>query len=93
MVFRLFDDDLDFYTKELELNMNINEFDLVFEDINIFGTKVLAEGASSKFTCCICGEESEGYGNNPSPVEEEGKCCDACNPDACHYRLRTRNQA
>ena len=28
--------------------------------------------------CCICGEEFEGYGNNPAPVA--GKvCCDKCN--------------
>lgn len=31
------------------------------------------------FVCCICGEEIEGYGNNPDPVKKEGKCCDACN--------------
>lgn len=29
--------------------------------------------------CCICGEVIEGYGNNPSPVKEKGRCCDKCN--------------
>jgi len=29
--------------------------------------------------CVICGEEYEGYGNNPYPVKEEGECCDKCN--------------
>jgi len=29
--------------------------------------------------CCICGEVFEGYGNNPWPVREEGRCCDDCN--------------
>ena len=29
--------------------------------------------------CCICGKKFEGYGNNPSPVKEEGECCDNCN--------------
>lgn len=29
--------------------------------------------------CCICGEEFEGYGNNPAPVRDKGSCCDACN--------------
>ena len=29
-------------------------------------------------TCCICGEEIEGHGNNAEPYEE-GTCCDACN--------------
>ena len=29
--------------------------------------------------CCICGKVFEGYGNDPWPVQEEGKCCDDCN--------------
>lgn len=29
--------------------------------------------------CCICGEEINGYGNNPYPVKEDGRCCDKCN--------------
>lgn len=29
--------------------------------------------------CIICGDEIEGHGNNPSPVTEEGRCCDRCN--------------
>lgn len=33
-----------------------------------------------KKTCCICGEEFKGYGNNPAPlVKDEGSCCDKCN--------------
>lgn len=34
-----------------------------------------------KFKCCICGEEFEGYGNNPAPVveDEDARCCDGCN--------------
>lgn len=31
--------------------------------------------------CCICGKEIEGYGNNPSPIKEEGRCCNKCNSD------------
>lgn len=33
----------------------------------------------SKETCVICGKEFEGWGNNPYPVKEEGRCCDECN--------------
>lgn len=29
--------------------------------------------------CCICGKKLEGYGNNPWPVKEDGRCCDDCN--------------
>ena len=32
-----------------------------------------------KYKCCICGENYKGYGNNPDPVKEEGRCCDNCN--------------
>lgn len=32
-----------------------------------------------KETCVLCGEEIEGYGNNPAPLADEGKCCDSCN--------------
>ena len=35
----------------------------------------------NKQTCCICGNEFEGYGNNPSPIvnREGARCCDLCN--------------
>jgi hypothetical protein len=29
--------------------------------------------------CCFCGTIIEGYGNNPAPLKERGKCCDTCN--------------
>ena len=35
-----------------------------------------------KFKCCLCGEEVEGYGNDPSPIQtqnENDECCDECN--------------
>ncbi len=32
------------------------------------------------FECVICGEESEGFGNNPEPVAryEDGRACYLC---------------
>lgn len=32
-------------------------------------------------TCCICGAEITGYGNNPDPLEypKGAVCCDRCN--------------
>ena len=30
-------------------------------------------------TCCLCGAEFEGYGNNPAPLTKTGRCCDVCN--------------
>ena len=32
-----------------------------------------------EFNCVICEENSVGYGNNPQPIKDEGKCCDKCN--------------
>ena len=34
-----------------------------------------------QYTCCICGKEFIGYGNNPAPVDNDpdAKCCDKCN--------------
>lgn len=31
------------------------------------------------FKCCICGKVFWGYGNNPAPVKDKGRCCDICN--------------
>ena len=33
-----------------------------------------------KKTCCICGKEFEGWGNDPWPVvtDEDAVCCDNC---------------
>ena len=30
-------------------------------------------------TCCLCGEQLYGFGNNPAPIESDGRCCDMCN--------------
>ena len=34
-----------------------------------------------KKTCCLCGGEFEGYGNDPTPLKESGECCDRCNAE------------
>ena len=54
------------------------DFYVDFDDVNVYGVK-LKEGKEAEYTCCICGEDFEGYGNNPVPYKESGKCCDACN--------------
>ena len=64
--------------KKLVLEEIENPFALDFDAINVYGEK-LTEGKDDKFICCICGEESYGYGNNPEPYKHEGRCCDACN--------------
>ena len=32
-------------------------------------------------TCCLCGKELEGYGNDPAPLKDSGECCDQCNAE------------
>ena len=32
-----------------------------------------------RFNCCICGREFIGFGNNPRPIKDSGRCCDVCN--------------
>jgi hypothetical protein len=91
MVVKLFNGDLDFfnnkdlfvYDKDFSQEDNSlgsaeHEFALAFESINAYGEN-LTEAVHNTFICCICGEESEGYGNNPDPVRSSGECCDACN--------------
>ena len=41
------------------------------------------QNSMKKFVCCICGNEFEGFGNNPAPICEEAgmRCCDKCNED------------
>jgi hypothetical protein len=40
-------------------------------------------GADRTFTCCLCSEQKTGWGNNPSPLndEDDARCCDSCNND------------
>ncbi len=40
------------------------------------------------FQCVICENTFEGFGNNPYPLSEEGKCCDVCNIDVIVARYR-----
>lgn len=58
-----------------EITQEEDIFKQDFEARNVFGESL------EKKICCICGEEYEGYGNNPEPYKEKekGKCCDSCN--------------
>lgn len=55
----------------LDDNMPLDED---FDDIDMLG-----ESKDKQFTCCICGETVDGYGNNPEPYKHTGRCCDNCN--------------
>lgn len=46
-----------------------------FEDSNDFNESLNKD----KEVCVLCGKHINGYGNNPAPLADEGKCCDECN--------------
>lgn len=37
--------------------------------------------------CTICGETIIGFGHNPQPFKNSGRCCDSCNDIVIRYRL------
>jgi hypothetical protein len=46
---------------------------------NVYDDRLVEALKEDDDTCVICGEKFEDYGNNPSPVSEIGRCCNACN--------------
>lgn len=46
-----------------------------------YSVKNMMRDSKNKRECVICGREFSGYGNNPWPVMQSGKCCDECNFD------------
>lgn len=44
-----------------------------------------------KFKCCLCGNISYGYGNDPYPIKNVGRCCDQCNKIVVLRRLSSLN--
>lgn len=51
-------------------------FELTYEDYDAVGNRL---NEAMDTTCCICGEPLDGYGNNPQPYADDGRCCDGCN--------------
>ena len=44
-------------------------------------------------TCVLCKSEFYGFGNNPEPLADEGRCCDSCNTDVIMKRLEILSNA
>lgn len=64
-----------FYMAKL-LDGNVEEVRAIqYTDYKVVGTEVVRK------TCCICGREFIGFGNNPYPVKDKGTCCDQCNSE------------
>ena len=43
------------------------------------------------FECCICGELTNGFGNNAQPIKE-GRCCDDCDERVIVERIKKIQQ-
>jgi hypothetical protein len=41
-------------------------------------------------TCCLCGLPYERIGNNPAPLAQKGRCCDACNEIVTEARINPK---
>ncbi len=38
--------------------------------------------------CVICKKKFDGFGNNPQPLKEKGRCCDECNEAVIEARFK-----
>jgi hypothetical protein len=56
-----------------------DEFESYFEAYFTALNKIEEVVGQDEFKCVICDKNSVGYGNNPEPVKDKGKCCDKCN--------------
>ena len=67
------------YTHKL---MDIVNKHTVLDDTDSFSmaSEIYAFLCSSEtIECVLCKESIVGFGNNPQPVADKGKCCDRCN--------------
>ena len=66
------------------MNTNFNT-DIMKDFTNQNGIYLASEAEKAQWekdhtlVCPICGKTFIGYGNNPYPIMEDGKCCDDCN--------------
>lgn len=49
------------------------------QEVSIFDKIRNQPSKVPKYTCCICKKKEEGWGNNPYPIMENGRCCGSCN--------------
>lgn len=75
------DDDIDEISRE-QAESEIEDGEVILIDET--GTEIdldesLKESEEPEAECCICHKHFKGYGNNPYPVAEDGRCCDECN--------------
>ncbi len=78
-IFNSWDEAIKFRENQLKLK-SVEDVEIYSEEKNILPfVGEDSEPEPKTATCCICGGELGEYGNNASPICEEGECCDECN--------------
>tara|TARA_R100001440_G_scaffold47187_1_gene66950 strand:+ start:277 stop:522 length:246 start_codon:yes stop_codon:yes gene_type:complete len=50
--------------------------------------KILSSSADrEEHNCVLCNIKFFGFGHNPEPLADKGRCCDACNNKVTYRRL------
>lgn len=72
---------------------NLKDFDIVaeFDNFGMAASWVDYQLSRDLHVCCICGRAFKGYGNNPWPLRNYGKCCDKCNDNVVAKRIELLN--
>ena len=42
-----------------------------------------------KYNCVLCGKRVKGYGHNPYPIKDKGRCCNDCNSKVIEERIKS----
>ena len=65
----------------MDIGIRIRRKDMEIKENTQKKTRLHYQGnTGEKVTkCCLCGMPIEGWGNNPAPIRERGRCCDDCN--------------
>jgi hypothetical protein len=62
--------------KEIQMDSK-KRFDKM--DRSPLDTILSTEEDPESWICCLCGRRYRGFGNNPAPLKNSGRCCDDCN--------------
>ena len=70
--------DLQYFMKN-EKEPGESEYDAMLRYRASLGNDFKIKEDLNEEKCVLCGGEIKGYGNNPAPLADEGRCCDDCN--------------
>lgn len=70
------------------VRLDLSQMDIKL--MEMFGTlqKYIDSVKNKVYTCVICNKNFMGYGNNPYPLKNNGRCCGNCNGKVIVERLK-----